>query len=169
MGALAGRGGRHRSRLAGAAVLTLALAAPAPAVAARTLVRWSAGGGFTGGQTEMVVHRDRSARAVRDGDADTAREFKLSRREWKRLHERLAAARFRTLHAEYKAPAPVPDGTFESVRYRGHTVTVSTGGVPPGRLERLLTTLYRIHNRHVHAAAGSRDDRHEPDHYRGGA
>jgi hypothetical protein len=148
MGALAGRNGRHRSRLAGAAVLTLALAAPA-AAGAKTLVHWSAGGGFTGGMSELVVQRDRSARAVKDGDAGTAREFKLTRGEWTRLRKRLAASKFRTLHAEYKPPVPVSDGTYESVRYRGHTVSVSTGGVPPGRLERLLTTLYRIYKHHA--------------------
>jgi hypothetical protein len=148
MGALAGRSGRHRSRLAGAAVLTLALAAPAPA-GAKTLLRWSTGGGITGGASEMVVHRNHSARAVEGGDAGSAMDFKLTQREWTRLRKRLAASHFRTLHAEYKAPAPVPDGTYESVRYRGHTVTVSTGGVPPGRLERLLTTLYRIYQNHA--------------------
>jgi phosphoserine phosphatase len=152
MGALAGRRGRHRSRLAGAAVLTLtlALAAPAAPAGAKTLVHWTAGGGIAGGLgSELTVHRDRSARAVANGDAGSAADFKLMRREWTRLRKRLKAANFRTLRAEYKAPMPVPDGTYESVRYRGHTVTVSTGGVPPGRLERLLTTLYRIYKHHA--------------------
>jgi hypothetical protein len=141
MGALAGRSGRHRPRVAGAAaVLTLALAAPA--AAAETLVTWTGGGGVAGGLSAvLVVHRDHSARATRDGDAAAARRFELSRREWRRRRDRLAAARFLTLPAEFKPPAPVPDATYESVRYRGHTVTVYTGAVPPGRLERLLTTL----------------------------
>jgi hypothetical protein len=148
MGALAGRSGRHRSRLAGAAALTLALLAPAPA-GAKTLLRWSTGGGIAGSASEMVVHRNHRAHAVEDRDAGSAKDFKLTQREWARLRKRLAASHFRTLHAEYKPPAPVPDGTYESVRYRGHTVTVSTGGVPPGRLERLLTTLYRIYQNHA--------------------
>ena len=111
---------------------------------------WTGGGGVAGGVSAvLVVHRDHTARATRNGDAAAARRFELARAEWRRLRDRLDAARFRTLPAEFKPPAPVPDGTYETVRYRGHSVTVYTGAVPPGRLERLLTTLYRIYKRHA--------------------
>ena len=77
--------------------------------------------------------------------------FRVSRREWSALNERLRAARFGTLERRYAPDVRIPDGTQEIVRHRGHTVTVETGGDPPRRLERLLRHLARLHERHAPA------------------
>ena len=91
---------------------------------------------------------DHSARA--DLNGESAR-FDLTRREWSKLRERLRAARFRTLAPRYAPEPRVLDGTSETVRYRGRTVTVETGGDPPRRLERLLRHLARLQARHAPA------------------
>jgi hypothetical protein len=147
MGALAGRSGRHRARLAGAAAVTLAAGAlAAPADAARTKVAWETSGGIAGITAGLTVHADHTGRATQNGE--TAR-FLVTRREWSALNERLRAARFRTLERRYAPEARIPDGTLDVVRHRGHTVTVETGGDPPRRLERLLRHLARLHERHA--------------------
>jgi hypothetical protein len=142
MGALAGRIRRHRSRLAGAALLALALAAPAEA--RTTKVEWDAGGGLAALHGGLQVYTDHAATWEENGDAA---EVRLTDRQWRKLDARLKASRFRTLKRSY-APEPViPDSTYETVRYRGRTVGVSTGGEPPRRLERLLRHLARLHDR----------------------
>jgi hypothetical protein len=148
MGALAGRRGRHRAGLAGAALVALLLAA-APADAARRHVSWSYGGGIAGiTGTSLTVFKDRTARALQDGEA---RDFTLGDRAWTRLRSRLRAARFGTLERRYAPPIPVADGTYDTVRYRGRAVTVETDGDPPRRLERLIALLARIHGAHAPA------------------
>ena len=65
MGALAGRLGRHRSRIAGAAGLIVALAAPAAAQAGPTLVSWKRVGGLAPmAQPSMKILKDRTIRAT---------------------------------------------------------------------------------------------------------
>lgn len=96
----------------------------------------------------LTVFTDHTARAEENGKRAA---FTLSDREWRRLGERLRAARFRTLEARYVPEPVVPDGTFDTVRYRGRTVTVATGGDPPRRLERLLRHIGRLHERHAPA------------------
>jgi hypothetical protein len=147
MGALAGRGGRHRPWLAGAAGLILALAAPAAAHAGPTLVTWEVSGGLIGGQGPAVqILKDRTIRATDDGGTDVAR---ITRREMTRLRDRLEASRFRSLKAEYKPEVIVFDGTVESVRHKGHTVSVTTGAEIPRRLDRLLNTLSRLYGKYA--------------------
>jgi hypothetical protein len=146
MGALAGRRGRHRAGLAGAALLALLLLA-APAHAAATKVRWETGGGIAGiTGTVLTVHADRTARAEAFGDAA---DFTLGDRRWAQLGRRLRAARFDTLQRRYRPRLPVADGTFDEVRHRGRAVTVETGGEPPRRLVRLIALLRRIHGAHL--------------------
>jgi hypothetical protein len=145
MGALARRIGRHRAGLAGAAAVTLALAAPAGA-AVKTHVAWTISGGIAGTTAGLTVYTDHSARA--DVNGERAR-FALTGREWSALRARLRAARFSTLSPRYAPAQRVPDGTSETVRHRGRTVTVETGGDPPRRLERLLRHLSRLHDRHA--------------------
>ena len=145
MGALAGRGGRHRARLAGAAAVALALAAPAGA-AGKPQVAWTISGGIAVTTAGLTVYADHHARA--DVDGERAR-FHLTDREWSTLRARLRAARFGTLAPRYAPAQRVPDGTSETVRHRGRTVTVETGGDPPRRLVRLLRHLSRLHERHA--------------------
>jgi hypothetical protein len=145
MGALAGRLGRHRAGLAGAAGLiaaAAALALPAPASSA-PLVRWQVAGGLAPRDSSIVVHRDRTARV------DNVREVTLGGREFRRLKDRLAAARFKTLKQSYEPDVIVFDGITQTVRHRGRSVSVSTGAQDvPRRLSRLLRVLGRIHDRH---------------------
>jgi hypothetical protein len=143
MGPLARRIGRHRAGLAGAAAVALALAA-APADARTVKVKWDAGGGLAALHGGLTVFTDRSATWVEN---DERADVTLSDRQWRKLGDRLRASRFRTLERRY-APEPVwPDSTYETVRYRGRTVEVATGGEPPRRLERLLRHLARLHGR----------------------
>jgi hypothetical protein len=60
------------------------------------------------------------------------------------LKRALADARLGSLRARYRARRPVADGIAETVRSRGHRVTVEQGGRPPDRLERLLRRLRRL-------------------------
>jgi hypothetical protein len=146
MGALAGRIGRHRARLAGAAAVALAAGAlAAPAEAARKKLEWRAGGGIAGISLSLTVYADHTAQAETRGETS---DFTLTAREWRKLTDRLRAARFRSLEETY-APEPiVPDSTYETVRHRGRAVTVWTDGAPPRRLTRLLGYIARLHERH---------------------
>jgi hypothetical protein len=144
MGALAGRLGRHRAGLAGAAglIAAAALALPAPAASA-PLVRWQVTGGLAPRDSSLVVQRDRTARV------DGVREVTLGAREFRRLKDRLAAARFKTLKRRYEPDVIVADGITQTVRHRGKAVSVATGAEDvPRRLSRLLRVLGRIHDRH---------------------
>jgi len=145
MGALAGRSGRHRAGLAGAALVALLLAAPAQAAPEK--VRWETSGGIGGiTGTSLTVFKDRTARAEEHGDE---RAFRVGDRRWGQLQRRLRAARFAGLAREYAPPVRIPDGTLDEVRYRGRTVAVETGGDPPRRLQRLIALLARIHRAHA--------------------
>jgi hypothetical protein len=118
--------------------LLLALLAPAPA-AASTLVTYSRVGGIAGESTSLVVQRDRHAERMSNRGDD--RSWRLSRRRYRDLRDALRAAHFATLEPSYEPRFVVNDGITESVRFRGHTVSVSTGGDPPPRLERALDKL----------------------------
>jgi hypothetical protein len=145
MGALAGRIRRHRARLAGAAAVALAAGGlAAPGEARSTKVDWDAGGGLAALHGGLQVFTDHTA--VWEENGETA-DVRLTDRQWRRLGERLRAARFRSLERRY-APEPVwPDSTYQTVRHRGRTVEVATGGRPPRRLQRLLRHLSRLHGR----------------------
>ena len=116
----------------------LALLAPAPA-AASTLVSYSRVGGIAGESTSLVVKRDRHAQRTSNRGDD--RDWRLSKKRYRALRDALRAAHFATLAPSYAPPYVVNDGFTETVRFRGHTVSVSTGGDPPPRLERALDRL----------------------------
>lgn len=107
-------------------------------------VKWDAGGGLAALHGGLTVFTDHTATWVEnEQEADVS----LTDRQWRTLNRRLKASRFRTLERSY-APEPVwPDSTYETVRYRGRTVDVATGGEPPRRLKRLLRHLSRLHDR----------------------
>ena len=108
-------------------------------------MKWEGGGGIAGLFASLTVYRDHGARAT---DNEKHADFTLTGGEWRTLGRRLKAARFGTLEKRY-APTPViPDSTFDEVTYRGRSVTVATGGHPPRRLQRLLSYLWKLHERH---------------------
>jgi hypothetical protein len=149
MGALAGRLGRHRSRIAGAAGLIAALALPAVAPAAERLVSWEQAGGLApGGRPSMTIFKDRTIRATGDDPAAGA-EARISRADKARVKQRLR--RFGSLKREYGPPDGVVvfDGITDTVRAKGHRVRLTSGGAPPPRLEKLLGLLSRLHSKYL--------------------
>src|SRR4051794_12074526 len=119
-------------------VVIALLAVPAPA-AASTLVTYSRVGGIAGESTSLVVQRDRHAE--RSSNRGDDRSWRLSRKRYRGLRDALRAAHFATLAPRYEPAYVVNDGFTETVRFRGHSVSVSTGADPPPRLERALDML----------------------------
>ena len=149
MGALAGRGGRHRSRIAGAAglIAALAVAAPAPAAApaqtSGTLVSWERSGGLLGVQDRMRILKDRTI-FVAAGKVGT--KGRITPAEKERLKLRLRG--WRRYAARYEPDVLVADGLTIRVRHKGHGVSVATGAEVPERLDRVLRTLGRLYERY---------------------
>jgi hypothetical protein len=151
MGALAGRLGRHRSRIAGAAGLIAALAVAAPAVAqdAPALLSWEQFGGLAPtGPSEMKILKDRTIRATGD-DPAAGTEARITPAEKAKVKRRLR--RFGSLKRSYGPPDGVVvfDGITETVRAKGHTVSVTSGGDWPPRLTLLLNLLNRLHLKYL--------------------
>jgi hypothetical protein len=121
-------------------VLLLLLILPAGAQAS-VLVRYTRSGGIAGEMTSLVVKRDRhAARKTRQGDD----EFRLSKKRYTALRHALRAAHFAELERSYGPDFVVNDGIDETVTFHGYTVTVSTGGDPPARLEKALDKLREL-------------------------
>ena len=97
-----------------APLAVIALLGSAATAEGRRLVRYDVGGGIAGLSNTLVLKRD------------------------------LKAARFATLKRRYEPDVLVFDGITEAVRYRGRTVSVSSGAHPPARLERVLRRLARL-------------------------
>jgi hypothetical protein len=116
----------------------LALLVPAPATAA-TLVDYFRVGGIAGEETHLNVQRDRTATV--ESNRGSKRNWRMSRKRYRHLRSLLRAARFAGLAPRYEPEGVVNDGFTETVRFRGHTVSVETGSDPPRRLERVLTAL----------------------------
>jgi hypothetical protein len=136
MGALARRLGRHRSGIAGAAGLIVALSAPHAAHAAPRLVSWERSGGLAPtGRPAMRIETDRTIRATGD-DPAAGTEARITRDEKALVKRRLR--RF-----------------GEPVRAKGHRVRLTSGGDPPPRLVRLLNLLARLHDRYLGEARGA--------------
>jgi hypothetical protein len=107
MGALAGRSGRHRSGLAGAAGLILALVAlavPAAAQAGPTLVSWERAGGLLGFQDGARILKDRTIFAA-GGEGST--QARITRAEKAKLKARLEG--WRRWKARYEPEVLVLD------------------------------------------------------------
>jgi hypothetical protein len=120
----------------------LALLGSAATAEGKRLVRYDVGGGIAGLSSTLVVDRDGSAHQT--GNRGDDRRFTLARRQLRALKRDLKAARFGTLKRRYEPDVLVFDGIAEAVRYRGRTVSVSSGGHPPARLERVLRRLARL-------------------------
>jgi hypothetical protein len=123
-------------------VLTVLVAlAGAASAEAKTLVRYEVGGGIAGRADRLVVEHNGSAHQTGDSGKH---EFKVSSERLRGLKRALKAARFASLQRRYAPDRVVVDGMSRLVRYRGRTVTVSTGADVPKRLERVLSRLGRI-------------------------
>jgi hypothetical protein len=121
-------------------LLSLGLATAAPA---KTLVRYTRSGGIAGEQTALKVNRDGAAKLTRR--ADTPSSFTLTATQLRKLKRALRDAGFATLDADYgPRDGVVADGITETVTYAGRTVSASTGGSPPARLERVLVRLRKL-------------------------
>ena len=146
MGALAGRGGRHRPRLAGAAglILILALMAPAAAQAGPTLVSWERSGGLLGLQDRARILKDRTI-FVTGGEGST--QARITRKEKAKLKSRLEG--WRRFKASYEPDVLVLDGITVSARAKGHRVSVSTGADAPRRVDRVMGLLSRLHEKYL--------------------
>ncbi|MEA2125780.1 MAG: hypothetical protein QOI80_2562 [Solirubrobacteraceae bacterium] len=128
-----------RAPLRLALALVAALALPAGA-SAKVLVTYTRSGGIAGEMTSLVVERDRDA-SVQDRRQGPD-HFRVSKKRYRALRKALRAAHFATLDPTYgPEQGVVNDGIDETVRFNGHSVTVSTGGDPPARLEKALEKL----------------------------
>lgn len=130
--------GRRRLIIALAALAALTGAASAEA---RQLTRYEVSGGIRGAYDRLTIATDGAAHQT--GDSGEHR-FTVSSERLRGLKRALKAARFSTLKRQYKPKFIVFDGTVETVRYRGRSVSVSTGANVPRRLQRVLRRLSRI-------------------------
>ena len=125
-----------------AALLTVvAVLAGAASAEAKQLTRYDVGGGIAGRVDQLVITT--GGTATQTGSSGDHR-FKLSTRSLRALKRDLRDARFSTLKRRYRPSRTVFDGIGQSVRYRGKTVSVSTGAQYPKRLARVLERLARL-------------------------
>jgi hypothetical protein len=127
------------------ATITVALAAALLAAApaqAKELVRYQVSGGIAGLSEQLVVRTGGSARQTSRREA--TRRFRLSAAQMRALRRDLRDAKFPSLSRHYGPSYPVADGIAQTVRYRGRSVTVETGGDPPEPLRKVLRRLSRI-------------------------
>jgi hypothetical protein len=127
-------------------LLTLLVTLAASATAeARVLVRYDVAGGLSGMGERLTVDSERTARQT--GKRAGNHRFRLSAKEFRALKRELKAAHFGSLRRFYGPTRIVNDGITQTVAYKGHLVSVSTGGDPPARLERVLRRLGRLMRR----------------------
>jgi hypothetical protein len=108
---------------------------------AKQLTRYDVGGGIAGRVDQLVITT--GGTATQSGSSGDHR-FKLSTRQLRDLKRDLKAARFDSLKRRYRPSRTVFDGIGQSVRYRGKTVSVSSGAKYPKRLARVLERLARL-------------------------
>jgi hypothetical protein len=122
-----------------AAILALAaaLVLAAPAGAATRLVRYDISGGLAPTSDSLVINTDGSAR--QSGNAN--RRFELTAAQLRKLKRDLKAARFESLKRSYEPDEQVLDGSTQTVRYKGRSVSVYANADVPARLERVLRRL----------------------------
>ena len=108
---------------------------------AKRLTRYDVGGGIAGRVDHLVIST--GGTATQSGSSGEHR-FKLSTRRLHALKRDLEAARFGSLKRRYRPSRTVFDGIGQSVRYRGKTVSVSSGAKYPKRLARVLGRLARL-------------------------
>jgi hypothetical protein len=113
---------------------------------AKLLVRYDVTGGLRGMSERLTVDDGGTARKA--GRRTSPSHYRVSSKQLRALKRDLKAARFSSLKRVYGSKGVVNDGITQTVAYKGHQVSVSTGGDPPARLERLLRRLSRLMNAH---------------------
>lgn len=108
---------------------------------AKRLTRYDVGGGIAGRADRLVITT--GGTATQSGSSGDHR-FRVPTRQLRDLKRDLRAARFGSLKRRYRPSRPVFDGIGQSVRYRGKTVSVSSGAQYPKRLARVLERLARL-------------------------
>ena len=109
---------------------------------AKQLTRYEIGGGIAGHYDKLVI----STGGTADQTGDSGEHhFRVSSTRLHALKRALRAARFSTLKRQYKPKFQVFDGTVQSVRYRGKTVSIYSGAENiPNRLERVIRRVSRL-------------------------
>ena len=120
----------------------LATFATAATADAKRLVRYDVGGGLAGTSDRLVIDTDGSAHQVGDRSGD--QHFTVPSKQLRALKRELKAARFPSLKRRYQPALPVFDGTTQTVRYNGRSVSIYTGADIPARLSRVIRRLGRI-------------------------
>jgi hypothetical protein len=117
--------------------IVLALVLAAPAGTATRLVRYDVSGGISGESSQLIVDTDGSAEQT----GRSERSFEVSATRLRKLKSALRDAHFSTLKRRYAPKQPVFDGVTQTVRYKGYTVSLSSGATAPPRFERVLRLL----------------------------
>jgi hypothetical protein len=122
-----------------AVLVTFAATASAEA---KQLVRYDVSGGIAGMSEHLTVSTGGTARQT--GKRTSPTSSKVSSKEFRGLKHDLKAARFKSLKKSYRPRYVVNDGITQTVTYKGHTVSVSTGSKAPKRLQPVLERLGRL-------------------------
>ena len=122
-------------------IVLAALLAGAASAEAKQLTRYDVGGGIAGRVDHLVITTGGTATQTGSSGDHKFQPLDSSLRALKRD---LRDARFSTLKRRYRPSRTVFDGIGQSVRYRGKTVSVSTGAEYPRRLARVLERLARL-------------------------
>ena len=120
-----------------------AVLAPVATAEATQLVRYGSGGGIAGRSVELVISAGGTA-VQTDRNEGGEKKFKVSLKQLHALKRELKAADFPSLKRRYEPKQTVFDGTSTGVTYKGKSVTVTTGGNPPERLNKVLNRLARL-------------------------
>jgi hypothetical protein len=123
-------------------VALLATFATTASAEAKRLVRYDITGGIAGISERIVIDTDGSA--VQTGRRNADERFTVSAKQLRALKRELKAARFRSLKRRYEPDFRVFDGTTQTVRHNGRSVSVFTGANVPARLARVLRRLSRV-------------------------
>ena len=89
----------------------------------------------------ILIATDGEAHQTGDGGEH---RFTVSAKRLRGLKSALKAASFKTLKRSYEPKGQVFDGITQIVRYRGRSVSISTGAEVPPRLAKVINRLSRI-------------------------
>ncbi len=123
-------------------VALLATFATTASAEAKRLARYDLTGGIAGIHEWMVIDTDGTA--VQTGRRGGDQRFTVAAKHLRALKRELKAARFRSLKRRYEPAIRVFDGTTQTVRHNGRSVSVYTGADVPARLARVLRRLSRV-------------------------
>jgi hypothetical protein len=123
-------------------VALLATFATTASAEAKRLVRYDITGGIAGISERLVIDTDGTA--VQTGRRSADQRFTVPAKQLRALKRELKAARFRSLKRRYEPAFRDFDGTTQTVRYNGRSVSVYSAADVPARLARVLRRLSRV-------------------------